>query len=164
MIIAALIALASFGADDRHVTAGIDADYALVGCGTRTLLFNELYSLALFNGDADSELIVMRVLHDGALPKGLPRDWPPKLRPTVAERTIGEIDSAFGLIRPGSEVEIRYDDAADRSEMIVDDHRAVSVAGDRTYLAIRAMWFGRDPISHSLKSTILGGECKLASL
>ena len=136
--------------------------FDLVGCGTRSILWKKLYGLSLHEGVDDAEMIVMTVLHDGDLPGGLPDDWPPKLRRTVDEATITEIDQAFGLIRPDSRVEIRYEaDGSDegRSRMVVDGRTAVEVPARTTYDAIRAMWFGDDPIDAKLKRDILAGRC-----
>ena len=130
-----------------------------VGCGTRSILWKKLYGLSLYSGRQDAEMIVMTVLHEGDLPGGLPDDWPPKLRRTVDEETIGEIDRAFGLIRPASRVEILFDPAADRSRMVIDGRMAVDVPARVTYDAIRAMWFGDDPIDAKLKRDILAGRC-----
>ena len=138
------------------------AELALVGCGTRSILWKDLYALALFSGQRDGEMIVMTVLHEGELPGGLPDDWPPKLRRTVDEATIAKIDDAFGLIRPESRVEISYVPAADRSRMVIDGETAVDVPARVTYDAIRAMWFGEDPIDAKLKREILAGRCDQA--
>ena len=152
------------GGDMSEDAGGTEAigPLALVGCGTRSILWKKLYGLSLYDGQQDAEMIVMTVLHDGELPSGLPDDWPPKLRRTVDEGTIAEIDEAFGLIRPDSRVEIAFDPEADRSRMVVDGRTAVDVPARTTYDAIRAMWFGEDPIDAKLKRTILAGRCDQA--
>lgn len=133
---------------------------ALVGCATRSLFFQDIYELALFDGPGATESIVMKVVHDGSLPGGLPKDWPPKLRQSISDDIIEEIDTAFALIRPGSDVEIVYNAPQDRSQLVIDGTTAVDVADATTYSAIRAMWFGDDPVSGKLKRRILDGQCR----
>ena len=159
--VAATTAALAAEEDARVETAPVAAasDLSLVGCGTRSILWKKLYGLALYDGAQDGEMIVMTVLHDGELPGGLPDDWPPKLRRTVDEATIAKIDDAFGMIRPESRVEILYAPAADRSRMVIDGATAVDVPARVTYDAIRAMWFGDDPIDAKLKRDILAGRC-----
>ena len=146
-------------APEEAASSALAPPLTRVGCGTRSILWKKLYGLSLYSGRQDAEMIVMTVLHEGDLPGGLPDDWPPKLRRTVDEETIGEIDRAFGLIRPASRVEILFDPAADRSRMVIDGRLAVDVPDRVTYDAIRAMWFGDDPIDAKLKRDILAGRC-----
>ena len=159
LIAAAAAATAAIAAEDEALSVPLsEAD--LVGCGTRSILWKKLYGLSLYQEPSAGEVIVMDVLHEGDLPGGLPDDWPPKLRRTVDEATIAQIDAAFGLIRPSSRVEIVYDAPTNRSRMVVDGQPAVEVEDRVTYDAIRAMWFGDDPIDAKLKRDILAGRCE----
>jgi hypothetical protein len=133
--------------------------YELVGCARRSILWHDLYDLTLFRGPDDAEAIVMEVLHDGKMPKGLPDDWPPRLSRTLSEEEIAEIDAAFALIEPRSRVEIAYAAEADASTMAIDGEPVLTVPARRTYEAVRSMWLGDDPISEGLKRRLLSGEC-----
>ncbi len=137
------------------------AGYDLVGCAKRSVLWHDLYNLALFERDG-GELIVMEVLHEGEMPDGLPDDWPPKLARTLDEDTIAQIDRAFALIRPQSRVEIAYLPGPDRTEIAVDGIALMVLPERATFDAISDMWFGEEPISKGLKAEILGGECALS--
>ena len=153
-----MAAPASTGSSDDPL---LSDGYDRVGCGRRSILFSDLYDLSLFERTDGAEAIVMRIVHDGDMPKGLPDDWPPKLARTVDARTIDKIDAAFAMIEAKSRVEIAYAPGPDSSTMIIDGRPAVEVPARTTFDAIRAMWFGDDPIDSGLKSDILAGKCEV---
>ncbi|MBB4659232.1 chalcone isomerase family protein [Parvularcula dongshanensis] len=144
-------------AEDPLVTEGFDR----VGCARRSILFMDLYDLSLFQREDGASVIVMDVVHDGDLPKGLPSDWRPKLATRIDRQTIDRIDAAFGMIEPHSRVEIAYAPEANSSTMIIDGRPAVEVRQRATYDAISDMWFGDDPIDEGVKDDILAGKCDL---
>ena len=134
--------------------------YDLVGCGVRSIFFQRAYALTLFEDGEGGEVIVLDVLHEGGMPGGLPDDWYPRLRETLGEDVIARIDGAFGLIGPGSRVEIAYRPGPDLSAMRVDGEAAFAEPGPDAFEAVYDRWFGADPISRSLKRDVLEGECE----
>jgi hypothetical protein len=170
--VAALSAALAAEAEDNALAAvppgegvriAVGDEDARVGCAVRKLLWKEIYALSLYEDrGSGAGLIVMDVVHEGEMPGGLPDDWPPKLEQTVDGEIVQAIDGAFGLIEPGSRVEIAYAPGRDRSELVIDGLTALSVEDRAVYDAIHAMWFGEDPISKPMKRRILSGDCRIS--
>jgi hypothetical protein len=141
-------------------------DFHLFGKGTREELFVDLYTCALYvegerggAGDIirEDRASVVRLQVHGSPPTAIPESWRQVLRQELNDRMVARVRKRYRDFEAGDRVEVTY---------LPGGHTVVAANG-KTLLSdpgfglmeeMLRQWIGAEPVSASLKESLLGGR------
>lgn len=144
-------------------------ELVLAGCGTREILWQDLYSLGLYLPQAvmaPSEILSpdtpkavrLHVLYEGELPGSIPEEWREPLRRKLPPDLMDTVQAFFGRVESGDVATIAYTPTGG-TVLQVNGETDTQVPGHQLVQALLELWIGAQPVSPDLRRDLLEGTC-----
>lgn len=141
----------------------------LSGCGTREILWTDVYRAALYLprpsrntavilSDDTPKSMILHAVYDGTYPDDMPDDWHDRLRGEVDYEVLRATRNLFARLEQGDTIELSYTPAAG-TVMRHNDHVVLEGEPHDTMATFLELWIGSDPISDNLRRLLLAGTC-----